>query len=160
MRIAAVVSDLQDDAAAACVDSLGDCSPSGDLFLGINSWSAGIAVGLRSDRGSFGNDEASRGTLRVIFNVQCGGRMAFSGAHSRERGHDNSIWEANSSKLQRSEKRFEGHCWPFLQRSVYEKCAGKERVQKKKRKIPPSKNEGGAPPVTRRVHAERATAGV
>jgi hypothetical protein len=29
--------------------------------------------------------------------------MACPGAHSRERGHDNSIREANGSKMQRSE---------------------------------------------------------
>src|SRR5882724_7898395 len=98
MRISAVVADLQDDATTVSVHGISNGSPPCDLLRCVNSRSIRIAVRFWADRGSFGNDEASRRTLRVILSSQRGRSVAYPCTHSGKRGHYNSIPKLNRPK--------------------------------------------------------------
>jgi hypothetical protein len=79
------VSDLHDDASPACVNSIGNDAPAGNLFCRIDSWIAGVAMGIRTDCRPFRNDETRRSALSVILGVQRGRHTVGSRTHSRER---------------------------------------------------------------------------
>ena len=70
MRDCAGVPELCNDAAAGRMDGIRDTSPSADLLLRPEAWCIGPAESFRANRGSFGDDQSSRSTLRVILRLQ------------------------------------------------------------------------------------------
>ena len=57
VRVPSIVRDLHDDPAAAGVDGIGHCSPPGNLGCRIDPRSVRITLRLRTNRGSFRDDQ-------------------------------------------------------------------------------------------------------
>ncbi|MNG06019.1 hypothetical protein D3C84_892380 [compost metagenome] len=83
--------DLQKNRTAVAMDPVGYQAPALSLLCCINTRSAGIAVAERRDIGSFGNDQASTDSLRIIVRHQCVGDVPGGRARSGHRGHDNAV---------------------------------------------------------------------
>jgi hypothetical protein len=93
----------KEDQAAFGVDGIHHPPPSPDLIVGVNAGRTGIAASRNQDRRSFRDDQtARRGTLRVIFGVQrARGEACALGAHSRQRGHHDTMLQPTGTDLER-----------------------------------------------------------
>ena len=93
MRDAAGMPKLCDDRAAFGVHGVGDGFPAPDLFVRIAARRIRVALRLGRDLGRFGDDQAGRGALRVVFNGKGTRDEARTGAISRERRHHDAVGE-------------------------------------------------------------------
>ena len=81
------VPELEKDATPCGMNGLDDFFPSGDLFRGVDAGCVGVAVAERRDRGCFGNDQSSRGSLVIVLGIQfirdvtCRGSAPGEGSH-------------------------------------------------------------------------------
>src|SRR5258708_37887264 len=92
MRDRSRVPELCNDAAAGCMNAIRDGSPSADLLLCPQSWCIGPAKSFRANRGSLGDDQSGRSTLRVILRLQGRGHMIMRlRTHPSERRHDDAV---------------------------------------------------------------------
>src|SRR5277367_4680512 len=92
MRDCARVPELCNDAAAGCMNGIRDAPPPADLLLCPQSWRIGPAKSLRANRGSLGDDQSGRSTLRVILRLQDRGHMIMRlCTHPGERRHDDAV---------------------------------------------------------------------
>src|SRR5258707_12622434 len=106
MRDWSCVPELCNHAAAGCMNGIRDVSPSADLLLRPQSWSICPAKSFRANRGSFGDDQSGRSTLRVILCLQCRGHMIMRlRTHSSEGRHDDTVRKIEVSHSICCEKR-------------------------------------------------------
>src|SRR5215471_7278135 len=92
--------NLYDDPPASRMNGIRHAAPTYDLLTRVNSGRSRIPMRFGADRGSFRDNERCGRTLRVVFSVQRSRHMAFTGTHSRERRHHDSIRQLNITELQ------------------------------------------------------------
>src|SRR5216683_4618705 len=110
MRDRSRVPELCNDAAAGCMNGIRDASPSADLLLCPQSWCIGPAKSFRANRGSLGDDQSGRSTLRVILRLQDHGYMIMGlCTHPSERRHDHAVRKIEVSDPIGCEKRLIRH---------------------------------------------------
>src|SRR5216683_2914213 len=110
MRDRSRVPELCNDAAAGCMNGIRDASPSADLFLCPQSWCIGPAKSFRANRGSLGDDQSGRSTLRVILRLQDRGHMIMGlYTHPSERRHYDAVRKIEFSHPIWCEKRLIRH---------------------------------------------------
>ena len=78
--------------------------PSGDLRLRVDTRRVGIAIPRGGDRGRFRNDQASRCALGVILNVEFIGHIPLGCTTTRERCHEDAVWQCKWPELDRGEE--------------------------------------------------------
>ena len=93
VRDAAGMPKLNDDGPAFGVHGVGDGFPAPDLIVRIAARRIRVALRLGRDLGGFGDDQAGRGALGVIFNGKRTRDQARTGAISRERRHHDAVGE-------------------------------------------------------------------
>jgi hypothetical protein len=115
MGVSSVVSDLHDDPSAACVNGIRDDEPADNLFCGIDSRVAGLAMGTGTECRPFRNDEARGSTLGVIPGVHRGRHGIGSRTHPCKWRHNDSIWKLDGPELKPIEERIVGlgQCEPL-----------------------------------------------
>jgi len=70
----------------------------------------GPAEAVGTDRGGFGDDQAGRGALGIVFGLQrCRHVVDRPGAHARQRRHDDPVGQVEIAHADRGEKGLEGH---------------------------------------------------
>ena len=84
---------LNDHGPAFGVHGVGDGFPAPDLIVRIAARRIRIALRLGRDLGGFGDDQAGRGALGVIFDSKRTRDQARAGAISRERRHHDAVGE-------------------------------------------------------------------
>ena len=108
MRNPTDVPELKHDLAALGVHSLGYRTPGADLFLGPDARGIEIALGHRTDRTCFRDDQAGTGPLAIVFNGQWPRLVAFDSTIARQRGHDNTVGQLDITDLDRIEESWHG----------------------------------------------------
>ena len=99
VRDTAGMPELNDDGSALGVHGVGDLFPAPDLLVGITARRIGIALRLRRDLRGFGDDQAGRGALGVIFGGERTRDQACAGAVPGQRRHDDAIGELEGAYL-------------------------------------------------------------
>src|SRR5260370_11105355 len=91
------------------MDRIGDAAPSFDLTVGIDAGRAGIAVAADRDRRCLGNDQSTlRCALGIIFDHQVARNVAWTGPHSRQRRHHDTVGELIGANLDWREQLAQG----------------------------------------------------
>src|ERR1700733_3332837 len=103
MRVAAIVSNLQKYSSLFGVNSVRYEAPSFDLILRINPRCAWVALSLMTYRCALGDYETRRGTLCVVFRIQCRRNVPGACPHSCQGRHDDPVWHLDGPELQWSE---------------------------------------------------------
>src|ERR1700751_407481 len=110
MRDRGGVPELCNNAAAGCMDGIGDTSPSADMLLRPEAWCIGPAKSFRANRGGFGDDQSRRSTLRIILRLQDRGHVImWLGTHPGERRHDDAVRKIEASHAIWCEERLIRH---------------------------------------------------
>src|ERR1019366_987183 len=82
---------LRKDPSTAGMDSLGHWPPSLDLCIIIDAWGEGVTSSLRRDIRSFGDNQACRSALCVIFSRQGRRQTIHASAAPSKRCHDDAV---------------------------------------------------------------------
>ena len=90
VRNPAHMPELHHDFSARCMDGLGNRLPAIQLLGAVKARHIGVTLGLRRDRGGFGNQQTGAGPLRVVLGHQrrrnCAGRTV-----AGQRGHHDAV---------------------------------------------------------------------
>ncbi|MNC74333.1 hypothetical protein D3C75_1256680 [compost metagenome] len=98
---------------------LGDFFPRDDLFWGMQTGSAGIAFRLERNLGGFGDQQASAGTLRIIFRHQRRWDVTWlDAAQTSQRSHEHTVGEGGVANFERREQFFNLHSASYSIRQV------------------------------------------
>src|ERR1019366_6156433 len=92
---------LGKDPTTAGMDSLGYWPPRLDLRVIIYAWRKGITSSLRRDIRSFGDNQACRSPLSIIFNHQGRRQTIHASAAPRKRCHDDAVCKVVGTKSHR-----------------------------------------------------------
>jgi hypothetical protein len=103
---AAYVPDLREDVSAFVVDSLGDGLPGFYLCGRPEAGDVGVAYAERVDGDTFGDDEASGGSLGVVVDHDGCGDVVGGSAKAREGCHEDAAGEVEVAYLDRVEERW------------------------------------------------------
>ncbi|MNX91767.1 hypothetical protein D3C86_1238730 [compost metagenome] len=98
VRDAADVPELQEDATALGVDSLGHLAPAFDLGGVINAGRVLVSLALLRDLGRLGDDQTGRGALAIVFDRQIAGHEAGLRAVARQRRHDDPVGQGDGAE--------------------------------------------------------------
>src|ERR1039458_9967323 len=101
--------ELENNAAAGAMYGIGDAMPTGDLIVGVDARGVGAARALLRNHRSFRDDQARRGSLRIILGHQRRWHPAWASAHPREWSHDKAVRRVNRAQFNRSEKSWSFH---------------------------------------------------
>jgi hypothetical protein len=99
------VPELGDNSATGVVHGVGDPAPSPHLLRAPKTWRVGPAEAVGTDRGGFGDNQAGRGALGIIFSLQrCRHVIDRPGAHARKRRHDDPTGQVEIAHADRGEE--------------------------------------------------------
>jgi hypothetical protein len=88
--------------------SVGDETPTGDLFRGVDARHIRVTVGLNTDRRGLGNVQTCGRTLAVVLGVRPS-RNASWGAHTAQRRHDDPVGKGKNAEPESFEEDVGGH---------------------------------------------------
>ena len=93
VRDAAAVHQLHHETPARAVDGVGDAGPAGLLGVVDDARLAGVGARLPARVAALGDDQARRGALAVVLDVQVVRHARLPGAQARQRRHDDAVGE-------------------------------------------------------------------
>ena len=106
MRDRPGMSNLRENCPAFGVHDRGDGPPALDLAFGKEAWSVDESDCLRADPGAFGEDEASRRPLAIVFDMKlCGRKLAIARATARHSRHHHTVFELKFAERVGSEEK-------------------------------------------------------
>jgi hypothetical protein len=109
MGDAADMPELEVDVSALGVNRLGDLFPAGHLLGGVDAGGVRIAIAVGGDGGCLGDDEDGRGALGLILDVEFMRHMTLGSPATRERRHEDPVWQGEGAEMDGSEEVGLGH---------------------------------------------------
>jgi hypothetical protein len=89
---------LNDYGAALGVHSVSNPFPASDLIVCKASWRTGVTLRLNRNLRGFGDDQAGRGALGIIFESERSWHQAWPGSISGKGSHDDAIGEFEGAR--------------------------------------------------------------